>query len=916
MDQFKWAIISCCNEIKSRVAKQRLELANIPVSLNSENVVAALQISQPQQQAPPPPAAASVPFSQWMFEKSKGSKPNPGPVSQGIESVPNDPRVVLNSLLQIISIPIEEMSQRTTAATNGTTTTKTTTATGQHDPVNGYAHDSTKSSFYHVSPSSQTHNPSLHSLMGSAAGGGGGADANSKRARSINQYPHFSASYQSLTPSVASTAPVSPSPNSSSSTQQQQQQQQPRLRSKKSQSKIARAQATDSVLQPLTIEELVWLLGFTLTVAPEQELWIPWHLYDFFIKPQGFQYKDLVGMLPTDSQWIIRSILETVDQLVEYAVMMAISQQKQQQNKLQPPQQQLHHQKSKSKTNATAAMVAVLGGGGEYNGGNGLRQQLSQAHLRSKSEANVAIGSKQSFESSMANLITALTAPDQASSATENAKMDNNNEIDLSQMEYAAIRSRKRRVILDSLANLVFRSRKVGTSGSEPPMDRESMLARQNLDASTPSEDRSKTKRRYSYAINGANGSSAVSTTSGTSASLIMQARVSEMEREEGLRAFENLVTSFEKENQLKMAAKSFRKPVAVEALVIPAPIDTNVVSNVSGPSSVSLPNSPVHGNNPGFNSANHPRLARSLPSPVASPDAELATTVRSIPSSQRRKTDPLTNVVHLGQDQQNNRSHHNIVESLSEISNSGSLRVSPTSSASEPLVSKYDDLEKVGLEVQDSNSTNDLTIPAQDSTNNMTTATATTTTTTTVMSSVGNEELSLIRPNSEPARQKPKANYITHSYTFSNSTSSPASSSRHQKKVSTVLSATWSAWKDHLLVLEEEEFVIEDGSDVDGQEFVIGSKKSEGGLRVGFLKGNQQINEHNNISDLYDGYSNNNNNRQHQQHIDIYSSFPTGLPPLPPPPATRKPSRTLGDLKQIALALEAGRPEQEGGKR
>jgi hypothetical protein len=33
------------------------------------------------------------------------------------------------------------------------------------------------------------------------------------------------------------------------------------------------------------------------------------------------------------------------------------------------------------------------------------------------------------------------------------------------------------------------------------------------------------------------------------------------------------------------------------------------------------------------------------------------------------------------------------------------------------------------------------------------------------------------------------------------------------ERRVSSTLSSTWSAWKDHLLILEEEEQLVEDGS-------------------------------------------------------------------------------------------------------
>ncbi|KAF9410953.1 hypothetical protein BGZ94_001479 [Podila epigama] len=75
---------------------------------------------------------------------------------------------------------------------------------------------------------------------------------------------------------------------------------------------------SELILDPLSVPEIVRLLDLILSSAPEQ--WIPWHLYDFFIRPQGRRFRDLVELLPTQSQKVLRMILATVDLLIEIAV--------------------------------------------------------------------------------------------------------------------------------------------------------------------------------------------------------------------------------------------------------------------------------------------------------------------------------------------------------------------------------------------------------------------------------------------------------------------------------------------------------------------------------------------------------------------------------------------------------------------
>ncbi|KAF9101071.1 hypothetical protein BGX27_000116 [Mortierella sp. AM989] len=733
IEQFKWAILCCGNEVKGR---------DINVT---------------------PPSAL---LSQRKPEKIKGGRFNgSSSAPQAVEVAPSDAQLALKSLLQVMTLTAEEISQRTTE---------------QRDAANA-PH----------APPSQMHNPSLLSLMGRE--GNNGVVDTSNRAKSINQ-SQYSASFQSLALSVNSTAPVPPSPNSTSTASTQQQL---RLRSKKSQSKLVLAQATDAVLHPLSMEELVRLLVHILSVAPEQ--WIPWHLYDFFIRPQGRKYRDMIELLPTHSQRILRSILETIDGLVDYAVLTAMGQQQQ----LQQQQQQLKPF-SKPRTTAStaaAAVVAALSGGngsgmvtGENGNGasglssaaaNGIRQQFSQAHLRSRSDATTVIN-KPGDELSIASLVAALTMPDSPSQVTFEpiSKGDEGGEGFGEQIhQEAAVRARKRRVILDCLASLVFRPRKDMSSnlyGSDPLLNRDSKAMRQNLDPSAATDDRIKARRRYSY-ISGA----AAIPAGPPSATIAMRMQASEKEYEAGLQAFENLVCAFEEECHPHKHSQSSHKPIRIETLVIPPALNGTTISDATGPS-LSLPSSPIQVSGPNLLSALPPRQARSLTNRTASPD-EVLTTVRSM-SPQYSKPIPVDSLIHSRQDQQNNRIYHSIVESPTEIS-TGEILGAPPTPNDKP---KQDP-------VADQKANPPREIPVTDTFNG-------------VMSMNNNGQN--IRPHSESARLRQKSEFSMSAPNFF----SPPTSHVKRHRSPTILSATWSAWKGHLLVLEEEECVIGEGSDGDSQ--------------------------------------------------------------------------------------------------
>lgn len=255
----------------------------------------------------------------------------------------------------------------------------------------------------------------------------------------------------------------------------------------------------------MAVQDLVRLLAFILSVAPEQ--WIPWHLYDFFVRPQGRTYRDLVELLPTQSQKVLRTILATVDLLVDFAVAT-------EQQEINP---------AHSNTSVSSA--------GKVPG----------AHLRSKSDAFdsrdvMATVSESASFSSMA--VSAFeqkpvntTDPSKRNtyggeilSTTNVSATSIRNEILSQRMQ--VIRGLKRKAIINNLSGSVFRSRQdVAThmygSPSSPSPGRESPsfnLRRSSMPSSRPRS------------------------------STIAVPQGSEQERVSALQAFENLVSAYEDE--------------------------------------------------------------------------------------------------------------------------------------------------------------------------------------------------------------------------------------------------------------------------------------------------------------------------------------------------------------------------------
>ncbi|KAG0242870.1 hypothetical protein B0O80DRAFT_455248 [Mortierella sp. GBAus27b] len=750
IEQFKWSILCCCNEIKTRV-RQRLE--SHKSSRANPDVLTT-------------PAPVVVPTPPKKAEKKVGRFNGLSSTAQPAESL-KDTRATLNSLLQVMAI----LSTTEEAATPG------------HRNVRGdgmfSSQDAAAGGFYH-GPSGGSplpshaplpllsHNPSLLSLMGTSRANGEPAEPPSSMRSGRPTLTH----HPSYSMTLPSTNPSNPYLQQQAQHQQQQQQQQQppqppqRLRSLK-QSKIAAAGVTDNILKPLTLEDLVRLMAYTLSIAPEE--WIPTHLYDFFERPQGQKYRDLVELLPTQSQRILRSILETVDGLVDCAVLAEWT---------------LRDQPS-----PTSKLGSLTSPGG-------LRHQLSQVHLRSRNESTTGP-------------IKTAASPTMMMYSPENMSHVHLNGYAQQQQE-DGVRVRKRRVILDSLSALVFRSAQDVTIGlfgnGDLPSTRDGLMSstgtgrkisRPTLDlggGSSNGEERSSKGKRNSTSAGGLPPLStaglvaaAVNEVLGGGAGATAATRLQSSDRETGLRAFENLMAAYEEEYcSQKVAIGSAPTPDRVSK-VSAAP---SVASTMIGGSSslcdsgvdttspfacpISMPSSPPPHRHPQVSTVSSssssstsslpaivpPRMARSLPSgsSAASTAMELVTLRSlSLPPWRKQVKNAATNTcqVRPGQDPKNHPQPPHVPPVPSSAA--AAAAAAATSSSSPPPASSSSSRPN---HVGRARLLSEPTLPLQ----------------------------SMLPP------------------------------SARKDSLSSTMSSTWSTWKGHLLVLEEEEYVIEDGARNDAE--------------------------------------------------------------------------------------------------
>ncbi|KAF9188600.1 hypothetical protein BGZ50_001253 [Haplosporangium sp. Z 11] len=885
IDQFKWATIACCNEIKSRVAKQRSAL-----NMASNPELAAKAYTQQQQREMTP---ATVP--QRKAEKNKASRfnSNAAPMDT-IETTNKDPSSIVQALLQVMML--SSSTAESTSMLGG--------ANGASDGSSINTSDSVPS--FHHSPSAQSQNKSLLSLMGISSLGGsstGTGTTTPKRTKSITQLSHFS-SFHSLVPSLipapSSSASINPPPSSysrhqhpqhhnsqhhfshssqphtasqqyqSAYSQQQQhaQYQHPRmLRSKKSQTKLAIVQATDAILNPLLLQDLVNLLAYTLSLAPDQ--WIPWHLYDFFVRPQGMKFKDLIELLPTQSQRILRAILETVDALVDYSVMVVVQhhnmQQQQRQSFLTSP--------------PTASMSATGNGtGGDAVTGispfirGPLRQQLSQVHMRGKIEANTGInngsgprsnnGSQYRTES-IAMALAVLDPPlsESFNNTLSSSGLPGNGDDTI--LQEVTLRARRRRAILDGLSGLVFRPRQ-----DQDAIGSNLYVSEQQSGMTMGTDERSKGKRRGSIVIGGIGSKQqqypfATPPSSAMTAAMMSNSSVrlqqSEREREAGYKAFENLVYAFEEEYHPRKPTTTisavYTAGVSVHPLEMVGPLD-DVPSNPSASDTGILAHErsnpamtltfPRDNTLPTMRNKAPPRQSRSLPlnilpyvTSTANPNTDdSAVRSLSLPPWRKNSSSSTVNLVHssslsMRPDLQPRRSHHSITESHLErppnrrsttaaaiLSRKRASYSGPTTAISAFLTTAVTTEKKEITRASLFAAGTTITSPRSVEVSSNTTAKNQTKSEPSAFASVP----SLPLQNSAA----PSSAFVRGRSCTIGVVNSSSDSDRKSARLSARLSATWTSWKDHLLVLEEEEYVIVDTSDSEEEKDKEKKKKKE----------------------------------------------------------------------------------------
>ncbi|KAF9902040.1 hypothetical protein EC991_005396 [Linnemannia zychae] len=800
------------------------------------------------------------------------------------------------------------------------------------------------------------------------------------------------------------------------------------LRNNKSQSGMSSTtatnplvQATNAILNPLSLQELALLLAYLLSVAPEQ--WIPWHLYDFFIRPQGRKYKDLIEMLPTHSQRILKALLETVEALVEYATGVAVLQ------KRKALQYQLQYQQQPQQQSGKQ------------------QQQTSLAHLRSRSEVdpghsrnnggygvggNSALKPSGSSTLSLARALAILEPPFSAHELHQIQQQQQQkaslNAGDMVHQEIA-LRGRKRRVILDSLSGLVFRSRQnethrasgagsgsVGTMGAliESPTDNGSggLLAPEEKGA--VGGGKGKAMRRRSFlgaATSTSTGSAAATTAAPSPAAVALQLQISEREIEAGHLAFDNLVSAFEAEYVrpypsalATIGAAGASSGASTHVKTTPsAGMEVGIESQDELPN-VTLPQSLVDAGSvarirssntpPGSQGAIDrsaaalpptglppiqqqqqlpPRQARSLPTAVSTPLGTDLAAVRSLSLPPWRKKHhsalqlgqqlspslsttmarqqewllqyPFQPQVQL-QSSQPQPSQWSSLPVLAPASRSASAPsiIAPvlnrvlTTSTNGAVASQSEELPEnvqslVPPPVSASGST--ITLPA------LTTAEVLASPIVAGDDAVVSEDHLDVGADVEVTvtvriRGSPEA-VTTMSATLPSQTTSRRSSTKKKRPMSLdnsdnnssvqllrtrtlsgTISSTWTAWKDHLLVLEEEEYVLADSS----ESFSIISSSSSSGYSDSEDEGGEEGGErggHDNEHDADDNTTRDFDTRRRQQQVRRRRRK-DGKETVTPAVGggaeggrrTNKSSGTFGDLRALAAAIAASQQQQQ----
>ncbi|KAF9543260.1 hypothetical protein EC957_001060 [Mortierella hygrophila] len=561
IEQFKWSMICCCNEIKTRVFKQQQQQRLGSLQDDAPHAPPSLgQKPFPDSHNPYSGAAALPPTasSNKKADKNKSRSSNGNGGNNGNNSGSGSGHLSSASNSYNTAAAIEQAAQESRATLQALLMIMTSSSSSMgtekdRDGLDPTVLASNVQAYRgsNATAGSQSQNQSLLSLIGTGGGVSMSATGAAPPMRSHSSH-HLSrySSHSVLLTGPTTTPGGQPSTGGAPTTP---------LRNNKSQSGMANsyAQATNTILNPLSLQDLALLLAYLLSIAPEQ--WIPWHLYDFFVRPQGRSYKDLIEMMPTHSQRILKALLETVEALIDYATITglqyqrALSQQQQQQSGPAGKQLTLAHLRSRSDVDP---------GHSRNNGGYGVG-------------ANPMLRSAGSSMLSLAKALTILEPPFSAQELQQLQQQQQQQQMKQQQTglhtaarggdmvhQEIALRGRKRRVILDSLSGLVFRPRANeshrGDGGAVGAMGVliESPTEGGGGGLLSPEEKgnggKGKAMRRRSFlgaATSIASSGSSTAAAGGPSpAAVALQLQMSEREREASHLAFDNLVSAFETE--------------------------------------------------------------------------------------------------------------------------------------------------------------------------------------------------------------------------------------------------------------------------------------------------------------------------------------------------------------------------------
>ncbi|KAG0043500.1 hypothetical protein BGZ83_011332 [Gryganskiella cystojenkinii] len=659
IEQFKWGVLCCCHAIKNRVLKRKLAQKHRPAPAQ----VSSFSNSQSHPTSRPPLPTTTTSGSSLSAGSGSSTKSSTTLPSSSSQRKKSTTWTTFNNSIGIKNI-IGSISNSTTS--NNNTTTYTTHnhnhnapsifSTGSQDQLYGGQGVSTATTTppptatttttttttyeARLSEARSTLQALVQVMMESvecnnkiAAASTGSLDTTATANRNTTTNPKHLLSHYSSFPSLHGSA----APATTATTLQQQQQRQ-QLRSQKSQSRLQLTQATDAILNRLTLQSLIQVLGYTLAIAPLQ--WIPWHLYDFFERPQGRSFKDLVELLPTQSQRVVLAIMEAVESLIDYGMIL---------------EEELEQEKktaSRAKLEEEQQALSMAPEATAQSSSKALRLRTSQGQIRSKNEETVertaAVGEQvprttQSAGSSI-RLAMALSVLEPTSalppSRTSHQRLPLDRDISSTQ-DRERIRNqnreRRKKVIVESMACLVFRSRKVeedGTPGAGRGNGTRQQTSSTNSGSSRP-KSALPSGDDWSWLRRGGGGGSATLAGSGsvdlrTSFVPLPQPVQQDVSREQkvGQQAFENLVLAYELEQRPKVSSTAVTENTMYSSAMVTE--EATNMQNMMGELAVNIQDQHMNGNGNG-NGGHHrhqqhqqshrpyaPKHAQSLPTDLS----------------------------------------------------------------------------------------------------------------------------------------------------------------------------------------------------------------------------------------------------------------------------------------------------------